>query len=170
MTVFFVCVYHKCQCCWEESKAGAECDTLREGLLPGRTAELAGGCSTNSEEEPGEGKECIGTFWSSWTASWFSWELRGSTASLLGTGVRAEGRLAKESELDFVVSWRVDEGVAEALEKKPKMLFCFPADDDDNMAVAFLAVDGVLAGVCRGFSDWLTMAAGATAQLVRKRQ
>lgn len=59
--------------------------------------------------------------------------------------------------------------MAEALEKKPKMLFCFPADDDD-MAVAFLAVDGVLAGVCRGFSDWLTMAAGATAQLAGKRQ
>lgn len=134
--------------------------------------DLTGACSTISEEEPREGKESIVTFWSSCIASWFSWELRGSTASLLGTGVRVEGRLAKESELDFVDSLRQDEGwswlgagdgVAEALEKKPRMLFCFPADDD--MAVPFLTVEGVLAGVCLWGSDLLTMAADATAQL-----
>lgn len=135
--------------------------------------ELTGACWTILEEEPREGNESIATFWSSCIASWFSWELRGSTASLLGTGVRVEGRLAKESELDFVVSLRQDEGwpslgagdgVAEALEKKPRILFCFPADDD--MAVPFLATEGVLAGVCLWGSGLLTMAGECYSSMV----
>lgn len=151
--------------------------TLREGLLPASALVLTAGCSTISEEEPGEGKESIATFWSMCITSWFSWELRGSTASLLGTGVRVVGRLAKESEFDLVVSLRQDDGFgvgleegveglgldcADALEKKPKMLCCFPVDD--SIALPFLAVDGVLAGVCLWVSGLSTIAASATAQ------
>lgn len=101
--------------------------------------------------------------------STFSWELRGSAASLLGTGVMLDERLAKDSELAFVVSLRqVDgtlsalevDGVAEAeeagalalglglgwlaLEKKPKMLCCFEVDEG--------VFAGVRAGVLAGFS------------------
>lgn len=88
-----------------------------------------------------------------------------------------EGRFAKESEFDLVVSWRhddvffsafeVDESVGleevtgtlgldcEAFfEKKPRMLCCFPVDG--GIALPFLAVEGVLAGVC--FSDLSTIA------------
>lgn len=90
--------------------------------------------------------------------STFSWELKGSAASLLGTGVILDGRLANDNELAFVVSLRhvdaflsalevdgvaVAEAEAEeegtealgfalgwlALEKKPKMLCCFAVDD-----------------------------------------
>lgn len=92
---------------------------------------------------------------------------------------------AKEREFDLVVSRRQDdvfsclaaddgagpaegEGTlgldcADVLEKKPKMLCCFRVDD--SMALPFLAVDGVLAGVCLWGSDLSTIAASATAQL-----
>ena len=107
-------------------------------------------------------------------ASWFSWELDGSTASLLGTGVALAGRLGPRIELARVVSLRhwgevsrlladaalvvVDgEGVAAlglpagaALEKKPRMLrCCLPVDAVDD-AGPFLAVEGVFAGVFAG--------------------
>lgn len=96
-----------------------------------------------------------------------------------------EGRFAKESEFDLVVSLRqgdvfscleADDGFgfeagvetvgldcADALEKKPKMLFCFPVDD--SIVLPFLAVDGVLAGVCLWLPDLSTIAADVTAQI-----
>lgn len=102
-------------------------------------------------------------------ASLFSCELRGSKASLLGTGVMVEdGRLEKDNALDFVVvSFRqsfdgtgLEAGVAPVvfacdcvadLEKKPRILCCFPVDD--IVPTLFLAVDGVLAGVRAGTSE-----------------
>lgn len=109
--------------------------------------------------------------------STFSWELRGSAASLLGTGVMLDERLAKDSELAFVVSLRqVDgtlsffevDGVAEAeeagalalglglgwpaLEKKPKMLCCFALDEG--------VFAGVRAGVLAGFSPIFSQMTG----------
>lgn len=120
----------------------------------------------------------MGTLESSGTESMFSWELRGSTASLLGTGVMFEGRLAKDSEFDFVVvSWRHDDdgtrgvGVAlvagveplglagvDALAKKPRILCCFPVEDGSVLLLLlklllFFTVDGVLAGVRAGALD-----------------
>lgn len=48
-------------------------------------------------------------------ASWFSWELGGSSASLLGTGVTLEGRFLVERELDLLVdSLRQGDSEAEA--------------------------------------------------------
>lgn len=137
--------------------------TLREGLLLCRTFEAAAGLSLSSSGDAGDGRESLEILVSSTIASTFSWELRGSTASLLGTGVRLEERFAKESELLFVVSFRhddllfsleadeallefgvalVDLGWVAALEKKPKMLCCFPVDE------------GVLAGAA-AFSPML---------------
>lgn len=94
-------------------------------------------------------------------SDWFSWELEGSRASLLGTGVMlAAGFLLTGRELDFVVSFKQGEesfvslgegfadeagppvGVWAGLEKKPKMLFCLPPVDD--MELVFLDSDGVL--------------------------
>lgn len=101
--------------------------------------------------------------------SWFSWELEGSMASLLGTGVTTAGFLLlfSWSELDFVVvSWRqdgrgvVEVGVAvvdlegalgEDLAKKPRMLCCLRvAVEDEAEAEAdpgFLDIEAVFAGV-----------------------
>lgn len=105
--------------------------------------------------------------------STFSWELRGSAASLLGTGVMLDERLAKDSELAFVVSLRQVDGTLSffevgggaeaeeagalalglglglglgwlAFEKKPKMLCCFEVDEG--------VFAGVRAGVLVGFS------------------
>lgn len=99
-------------------------------------------------------------------ASLFSWELLGSMASLLGTGVAAVVRRRTSIELDLVVSLRhwgdasllpADVGLAgceerlvrlalpaaAVLEKKPRMLCCLPVEAD----CPALAVDGVLAGV-----------------------
>lgn len=64
---------------------------------------------------------------------WFSWELEGSRASLLGTGVIVEGFLLA---LDLVVSFRQGEEGKEfwdgdALAKKPRMLCCFPVAEDE---------------------------------------
>lgn len=86
----------------------------------------------------------------------FSWELEGSMASLLGTGVTVD-RLGRVRKLVLVVSFRhgrVDSeslGVAgvgfatdEGLAKKPRMLCCFPADAEPTI---FFCLDGVLAGV-----------------------
>lgn len=111
--------------------------------------------------------------------STFSWELNGSAASLLGTGVMLDGRLAKDNELAFVVSFRQVEdedtlaafevdGVAEAeeagapalgfgfgwlaFEKKPKMLCCFPVDEG--------VFAGVRAGALAGFSPIVSQMAG----------
>jgi hypothetical protein len=87
-------------------------------------------------------------------SEWFSWELEASMASLLGTGVILEGLLLSWSELDLVVSFRHEEALVElledggspfwdeALEKKPKMLCCFPEADMDELD--FFASDGVL--------------------------
>lgn len=103
--------------------------------------------------------------------SWFSCELEGSMASLLGTGVALEDFLFFLScrELDFVVSWRHEEregvvlvlvfwwltlavagvvvvdfegAMGDDLAKKPRMLCCF------RVAVEGGFVDsGVFAGV-----------------------
>lgn len=97
-------------------------------------------------------------------ASRFSWELEGSIASLLGTGVTVVVRLGTSIELALVVSlrhwgdvsrWSEDAGLVDGeevaplavpaagvLEKKPRMLRCLPVDG------AFLvADDGAFAGV-----------------------
>lgn len=88
------------------------------------------------------------------------------------------GRLAKDRELDFVVvSFKQDDGdgllslmVADEvllepgveallldwvadLEKKPRILCCFPVDERVELLL-FLAVDGVLAGVRVGALDF----------------
>lgn len=133
--------------------------TLREGLLLASTAGEVAGWLSSSAGDFGDGKESLGTFESMVMTSTFSWELNGSAASLLGTGVMLGGRLAKDKELAFVVSLRhVDDALAVlvevdgvavaeaevaeagaaalgfgfgwlALEKKPKMLCCFALDD-----------------------------------------
>lgn len=87
--------------------------------------------------------------------SMFSWELGGSMASLLGTGVTVD-RLGLMRKLVLVDSLRqVDGGsvflaavgvvFADAdLLKKPRMLCCLPVDTEPT---AFFCADGVLAGV-----------------------
>lgn len=149
---------------------------------------------STSDEDPGEGRESLGTggFWSTCMASLFSWELRGSAASLLGTGVMVGGRFAKDSALDFVVvSLRhekaallsleaadadgVDLEVGEApfvpacaaaLEKKPRMLCCFPVDEAGPLLpmplMLFLAVEGVFAGVRPGALDFSPIFTGCS--------
>ncbi len=106
--------------------------------------------------------------------SWFSWELDGSIASLLGTGVTFAGRLGPRIELARVVSLRhggeaarslVDVGfvtvdgeglaplglpAALVLVKKPRMLRCCLPVDAVEDAGPFLAVEGVFAGVFAG--------------------
>jgi hypothetical protein len=108
--------------------------------------------------------------------SLFSWELEGSMASLLGTGVDVVVRLETSIELARVVSFRhwgdvslllaevglvAGDGLAPlgllataVLEKKPRMLFCcLPVE-----GAVFFAVDGVFAGVravAAGFSPIL---------------
>lgn len=81
--------------------------------------------------------------------SMFSWELEGSIASLLGTGVMLIVRLMVDIELDLVVSFRhwdrfffcvedtgpgegfdADDPAPATLEKKPRMLCCLPVDPD----------------------------------------
>lgn len=137
---------------------------------------MVAGWLSSSAGDFGEGKETLGTLVSTVITSTFSWELKGSAASLLGTGVMLDRRLAKDKELAFVVSLRhVDDtlsalevdGVAEAeeagaaalgfalgwlaLEKKPKMLCCFAVEDD--------VFAGVRAGALAGFSpifSWMT--------------
>lgn len=85
----------------------------------------------------------------------FSWELGGSMASLLGTGVMLLAREILAIELDFVVSLRQGDelsvgGVAfgvddiPLLAKKPRMLLCLPVE------AGLRAVDGVRAGVWPG--------------------
>lgn len=143
--------------------------TFREGLLPASTVGVDAGWWSSSAGDFGDGKESLGTLESTVMTSTFSWELRGSAASLLGTGVMVDGRLAKDNELAFVVSLRhVDctlsalevDGVAEAeeagalalglalgwlaFEKKPKMLCCFAVDEG--------VFAGVRAGALAGFS------------------
>lgn len=81
---------------------------------------------------------------------WFSWELEGSRASLLGTGVTVEGFLLV---LDLVVSFR-HEGEesmelwdGDAFAKKPRILCCFLAAEDET-ELWLLDKEGVfLAGV-----------------------
>lgn len=99
--------------------------------------------------------------------SLFSWELVGSIASLLGTGVALFARLvggAIELDFDLELSWRVVVVVgltdgeelgalalpaAGVLAKKPRMLCCLPVDclPVEGACPGFLAVDGVFAGV-----------------------
>lgn len=61
--------------------------------------------TSTSGEPPGEGRlSLLSTLLSTCMASLFSCELRGSKASLLGTGVMVEeGRFEKDNALDFVV-------------------------------------------------------------------
>lgn len=131
---------------------------FRVGLL-GRPLGVTAALSSNSSGDAGDGRESLEALVSMTMASTFSWELRGSTASLLGTGVMVEGRFAKDSELLFVVSLRHDDlllsleavgvllefgvvleafGWVADFEKKPRMLCCFPVDA--------CVLEGVLAG------------------------
>lgn len=151
--------------------------TFREGLLLANTVGVDAGWWSSSAEDFGDGKQSLGTLESTVVTSTFSWELRGSAASLLGTGVMVDGRLAKDNELAFVVSLRhVDgtlsalevDGVAEAdeagalalgldlgwlaFEKKPKMLCCFAVDEG--------VFAGVRAGALAGFSPIVSQMAG----------
>lgn len=146
--------------------------TLRVGLLVGSTFAATAALSSSSIGDEGDGRESLDSLVSRTIASRFSWELRGSTTSLLGTGVMLTERLAKESELLFVVSFRHDDflfpleadvallgvgvalldlGCVAAFEKKPKILCCFPVDE------------GVLAGV-----DFSPMLAGFGHQLINQ--
>lgn len=97
----------------------------------------------------GEGSTRLNTL--TVASEWFSWELEGSMASLLGTGVMLDGRLLSWSEL---VSFRHEEVLVDladdggspfwgVLEKKPKMLCCcLPEAEPDELD--FFASDGVL--------------------------
>lgn len=153
--------------------------TFREGLLLASAVGVGAGWWSSSAGDFGDGKESLGTLESTAMTSTFSWELRGSAASLLGTGVMLDERLAKDSELAFVVSLRqVDgtlsffevDGVADAeeagalalalglglgwaaFEKKPKMLCCFALDEG--------VFAGVRAGVLAGFSPIFSQMTG----------
>lgn len=104
----------------------------------------------------GDGKEGAATL--AFVESTFSWELEGSMASLLGTGVTVDlpgfarklslvdslrhvGEASAPLEADGVgVFFAADAG----LPKKPKILCCFPVDAEPPV---FFCVDGVLAGV-----------------------
>jgi hypothetical protein len=110
---------------------------------------IAAGFTRFSAGVAGDGKVVLATLTA--LESLFSCELPGSTASLLGTGVMVTGRLVAGMELDLVVSvrhgkrvsfldaeecWR--DGMAPedefgvvpaALEKKPRILCCFPVED-----------------------------------------
>lgn len=95
----------------------------------------------------------------------FSWELGGSIASLLGTGVTVD-RLGLTRKFVLVDSFRhVGEGsaslgavgvvfAADPLLKKPRMLCCFPADAEPAV---FFCADGVLAGVFAAIGVLLDM-------------
>jgi hypothetical protein len=118
--------------------------------------------------------------------SLFSWELEGSIASLLGTGVVVVVRLEVSMELARVVSFKhwgdasllfleaglIDgEGLAPltlpaaaGLEKKPRMLLCcLPVEG------AFFTVDGVFAGVraVADFSPILTWSTTSFDELIK---
>lgn len=68
--------------------------TLREGLLPRAMVEGGGCLAQISASVTGEGGARLGTL--GVASEWFSWELEGSSASLLGTGVMLAGfRLAR---------------------------------------------------------------------------
>jgi len=105
--------------------------------------------------------------------------LHGSTASLLGTGVTLEGRLAFSIELDLVLSFSglagrsclaeaetlVDgdeagplaEVAADALLKKPRMLCCLPVEAVPD----FLVLGAGLAGVRADVFDFSPMVSPA---------
>lgn len=107
----------------------------------------------------GDGKEGAATL--TFVESTFSWELEGSMASLLGTGVTVDlpGFARKLSLVDSLrhveeasapleadgvgVLFAADAG----LPKKPKILCCFPVDTEPPV---FFCVDGVLTGVFAG--------------------
>lgn len=143
----------------EEARMSREAKrTLRVGLLESAAFAGAACLMTISAGVTGDGRPSSTTLsFLERVAFSFSCELAGSGASLLGTGVTLLGRacLGLAIELDLVVSWRHGEdlsasfwaglaaGVAPALEKKPRMLCCFPVEAETG----FLAVDGVLAGV-----------------------
>lgn len=114
---------------------------------------VLGVCSRTSAGVTGDGKAGEGTF--AFAESMFSWELGGSIASLLGTGVTVD-LLGLTSKLVLVDSFRhVGEGstalgavgvvfAADPLLKKPRMLCCLPPDAEPAV---FFCADGVLAGV-----------------------
>lgn len=155
--------------------------TFREGLLLASAVGVAAGWWSSSAGDFGDGKESIGTLESTVMTSTFSWELRGSAASLLGTGVMLDGRLAKDNELAFVVSLRHVDGTLSALEvdavggadaeaeeaetaalglalgwvaleKKPKMLCCLPVEEG--------VFAGVRAAALAGFSTIFSLVTG----------
>lgn len=147
--------------------------TFREGLLCVSGFTSTAILSSSASDDPREGREPLDNLESICIASLFSWELRGSIASLLGTGVEFVSRFAENKELDFVVvSFKQDDGglasfdagvrvALEAcvglleldwvpdLEKKPRILCCFPFDDIVEL-LGFLVVAGVFAGVGAG--------------------
>lgn len=123
-------------------------------------------------------------------ASRFSWELPGSMASLLGTGVTVVVR-RERSEFDLVVSlislrhwddvsrltddggWADGDGLAALVlraagvrEKKPRMLCCLPVE---GAWAAFFAVDGVLAGVRAPVADFSPILLSMTCSRNRTR-
>lgn len=118
-------------------------------------ARALGVCLT-SAGVTGDGK--VGAATLAFVESMFSWELGGSMASLLGTGVtfdllgfarklslvdslRHVGEASASLEADGVgVLFAADAGLL----KKPRILCCFPVDAEPPV---FLCVDGVLAGV-----------------------
>ena len=153
-----------------------ELDTFREGLLCNTGFALTTGFWVKSIGMVGEEGFMLLTL--AVLASLFSWELEGSIASLLGTGVTVVVRLGTSIELALVVSLRhwgdvsllledtglVDgEGVAPlavplavpaagVFEKKPRMLRCLPVEG------AFLvADDGAFAGVRAAVADFSTI-------------
>ncbi len=93
----------------------------------------------------------------------FSWELGGSMASLLGTGVMC-ARLGLAREFELVVSLRHGDesgwlgaglaavGVEADLPKKPRILCCLPPE---AVPPIFFVEDGVFAGVRAGIEDAL---------------
>ena len=117
------------------------------------------GVCLTSAEVTGDGK--VGAATLTFVESTFSWELEGSMASLLGTGVTVDlPGLARK--LSLVDSFRhVGEASASlgadgvgvlfaadaGLLKKPRMLCCLPVDAEPPV---FFCVDGVLAGVFAG--------------------
>ena len=118
-------------------------------------ARALGVCLT-SAGVTGDGK--VGAATLAFVESTFSWELEGSIASLLGTGVTVDlpglarklslvdsfrhvGEASASREADGVgVLFAADAGLL----KKPRILCCFPVDAEPPV---FFCVDGVLAGV-----------------------
>ncbi len=136
---------------------GSAVPTLRVGLLLTTTGAAAACLTITSADVSGEGKLPSTTLATGTLL--FSWELRGSGASLLGIGVMLlEGRFLEVGKaLDLVVSFKLGDDleewqvgaagelppVAAALAKNPRMLCCLPVETNGG----FFDVAAALAGV-----------------------